>query len=982
MTRKKQTARANVEFLNKIEKKRRDAAAEESVSDKLRPLDGTVEPPGNCDEKTSAESAASATGTQINAQSIQQQGADGGFLGSSPPLEDGKELTSVNKPNVLDPQSRSFLQLDDDNHDFISTPSNAPSEHGTLDSARARHVAASERSKQNTGVDACFLANLECDGEGSEKDHGTHRPWTRQANMTGNVMNQRYSSALPSLTSQQQQFTYSQLALTNTQFLASLPRNQIGRVDFSAPRLPQGPTLSHPYYQGMMQCQPSNVAFLSSIKPDRTMHPTELNTKIDRGHDPSSADSDAQFAPGWSDPESFDFNFSPFTNSVYTGAHFENADFANIQFLNNLSPDSPVLKESKRRRVNDKTSAPANEAYRMLPIDDDSIRLLRINSSVGSSSNAEMRCTLMSSSAWRTTEHYECLSYCWGDSVYNEVLYVRLGASDVEYAIPVTTNLYEALRALRDTGTSHWYWIDAVCINQVDVHERAAQVSIMKDIYSKASGVIIWLGDITPDSTTAVKFIKEISARFKTDTSLEAARVVGPNGLQLSSEHIDRLETYTMKTLGNPYKIIAQFFSMAWFRRVWVLQEAFSHTAVSVRFGEHVLPWGSIILAALWQSKFARANTASGEAGGIHSRAYLPDLWLGLLHTRAQRGLSMMELAARARDFEASDARDKVFALLGLANDLDAPHMRRPGLLPDYTKSKEEVYIDFAKDLIATTEKLDVLSLVNAFAAEPKDESTTSWMPDLDVPIATIRGLGFPRKYNASFSRKVQLETSDVSGPENKLLHLRGFRVDKVRYITEEIMTLAQNLRLITHDGANAIQLLWQNHVRVEEQNLSGEQLLQSFIELVTATGFALPTEFPAQPLGKVVPTRDVSCVREDFAAYWARQEPDFASFAVALRSELRKQAEEGDPDQFGVLAGKACHERKFFRTADGRMGLCPRHTRVGDVIAVLYGGSVPYVLREVRQERWRFVGECYVDGLMFGEAERMQRQELTFKLM
>jgi hypothetical protein len=43
-----------------------------------------------------------------------------------------------------------------------------------------------------------------------------------------------------------------------------------------------------------------------------------------------------------------------------------------------------------------------------------------------------------------------------------------------------------------------------------------------------------------------------------------------------------------------------------------------------------------------------------------------------------------------------------------------------------------------------------------------------------------------------------------------------------------------------------------------------------------------------------------------------------------------------------------------------------------GDVVVVLFGGKVPFVLRRVYEardgEQWRLVGECYVDGVMFGE--------------
>ena len=48
---------------------------------------------------------------------------------------------------------------------------------------------------------------------------------------------------------------------------------------------------------------------------------------------------------------------------------------------------------------------------------------------------------------------------------------------------------------------------------------------------------------------------------------------------------------------------------------------------------------------------------------------------------------------------------------------------------------------------------------------------------------------------------------------------------------------------------------------------------------------------------------------------------------------------------------GVSCHSVAYcaFRTVNGFMGLCQRHIMPGDVVAVLLGGSIPFVLREFR---------------------------------
>jgi hypothetical protein len=340
----------------------------------------------------------------------------------------------------------------------------------------------------------------------------------------------------------------------------------------------------------------------------------------------------------------------------------------------------------------------------------------------------------------------------------------------------------------------------------------------------------------------------------------------------------------------------------------------------------------------------------------------------------------MVELVSSARTFEATDPRDKVFAMLGLANDIGDGESRLRGLTPDYTLTKEETYCNFVKDYIATTMSLDILSTVDTFSeARPKDEP--SWMPDLELPIATVRGFGFPRKYSASLSTAVD-PTQILSGPEgNAVLSLRGFTTDTVRSISQDIILFSRDLKVHVSNGADAITTLWKD-VQSSQLQYSGEELLRRYIKLVTAAGFALPAEFPAYPLGRVVPPREVPSLIADFAAYWKRIDPSFNDFEANIRVSLAKQVHNGDADQFGVLVGKACHERKFFTTADGRMGLCPQDTEVGDSIVILYGGSVPYVLRDVGTDTWRFVGECYVDGVMFGEAVECRVGEQLYRIV
>lgn len=73
-------------------------------------------------------------------------------------------------------------------------------------------------------------------------------------------------------------------------------------------------------------------------------------------------------------------------------------------------------------------------------------------------------------------------------------------------------NLWWALSDLRDARESRYIWIDALSINQYDVHERNHQVSRMGDIYSQATRVVAWLGQDDNESRCGRIFLSGLSS--------------------------------------------------------------------------------------------------------------------------------------------------------------------------------------------------------------------------------------------------------------------------------------------------------------------------------------------------------------------------------------------------------------------------------------------------------------------------------------
>jgi hypothetical protein len=140
--------------------------------------------------------------------------------------------------------------------------------------------------------------------------------------------------------------------------------------------------------------------------------------------------------------------------------------------------------------------------YRYAQLPPASIRLLQL---LPSKMNPQtLRCELFEyhlQDSNRSFRPYEALSYVWGSEEKPKTIIID-GQS-----LCITQNLYTALVHLQDSGCSRTIWVDAICINQTDEKEKERQIPLMVEIYSKASRVIVWLGEAEHDSDQALDAI-------------------------------------------------------------------------------------------------------------------------------------------------------------------------------------------------------------------------------------------------------------------------------------------------------------------------------------------------------------------------------------------------------------------------------------------------------------------------------------------
>ncbi|EUC41293.1 hypothetical protein COCMIDRAFT_40509 [Bipolaris oryzae ATCC 44560] len=314
----------------------------------------------------------------------------------------------------------------------------------------------------------------------------------------------------------------------------------------------------------------------------------------------------------------------------------------------------------------------------------DSLRILTLHPSLKDSD--PIACTIQHASLSDASLEYEALSYTWGDSNPTKKIELNGGREWQR----VGENCYQALRHLRLRHEHRLVWIDAICINQRDMAERACQVRIMDKVFWRASNVLVYLGEHTPGSRV---LFNELTAAD------ELLRQTGGCDRPCPSEEIvQELQT---------------FYQRPWFKRVWVLQEVFSKASVTIICGS-----SSVSFDALKELHF-----------GYHSNHNVTDrawpLPLKLIYL-APEHYSTTEFCLWNRLYEsrnclATDSRDKIFAL----KSLTGPGQSKMEHLIDYTQTAEQIFTNVAIFL------LPVLGL-RIFTAihHPHKRNMPSWIPD------------------------------------------------------------------------------------------------------------------------------------------------------------------------------------------------------------------------------------------------------------
>jgi hypothetical protein len=334
--------------------------------------------------------------------------------------------------------------------------------------------------------------------------------------------------------------------------------------------------------------------------------------------------------------------------------------------------------------------------------------------------------------------------------------------------IKITRNCKNVLRHVRQLGENRWLWVDAMCIDHSDINERNHQIAMMKDIYTRAHRVLIYAGEAADGSDYLLNCL------------------AGTKPLD-NSNPSPQLTQSLWSLLSRP-----------WFRRVWILQEAYVSSKSYFIVGDQAVDF----------SLFSFGRLLSYGVSRYDKGQVLP----GIIEWMARRSFDDIDLCFALRTTRtclATDPRDKVFVLLGLVsnNSLEADFEA------DYNLSTKEVLILTAAHIITSTNSPDTLSSVDGVASRNMLPSwVPSWSGGNDNHVAFTPQFKHPgtwsstQSWNSDDSRSLlapclpqtSVMTATLSLHTAMLLAVEACQLDDIEHVLDDdrLLQTTQRLRL------------------------------------------------------------------------------------------------------------------------------------------------------------------------------------------
>ena len=317
-------------------------------------------------------------------------------------------------------------------------------------------------------------------------------------------------------------------------------------------------------------------------------------------------------------------------------------------------------------------------------------------------------------------------------------------------------------------------------------------------------------------------------------------------------------------------------------------------------------------------------------------------------------GMTFSLLLCLTRRFQATDHRDKVIALMGLARNPNLNPESPSAIEPDYSKNTADLYRDVTGRIIIEEQILSLLSSVED-QSDRRMHELPSWVPDYGY-CQRISILGLPLqsvKFRAAGETKVSVRWTEGS----PVIAVDGFCQDTIENVSDGSFDYLPNDKGLVLDWLDMTEPL------ILHKGLKVDAFWRTLMANNVAHVYPAPAEY-----------------QNHFESFLGFTDKRNQQYLKSLGLEKVASAIPANPSLFQAHMGYVAPRRKFFTTQNGLIGLGPRSIKPGDSVCILSGGLVPFILREGR-DGYRLVGESYIHGLMEGQAVQKSTRFKEFRI-
>jgi hypothetical protein len=515
--------------------------------------------------------------------------------------------------------------------------------------------------------------------------------------------------------------------------------------------------------------------------------------------------------------------------------------------------------------------------------------------------------------------------------------------------IKITENCEAALKRLRRPNRDQILWVDAICINQADLEERSLQVLLMRQIYTQASWVALWVGEASttiddesgkPLSDLGMDYLHEFAVEIAERTNSGKDLNEGPLYQEFVKDRqafqYSESQVFTPRVRG-----LWDVFHRNWWKRLWVIQEVALAKDPILICGLKAESFHNlkIVIEALIRSsqpvEVLEYNTLF-IASTFHQFHVRHMIETGTMRTVSPPGVKALDMLNATRNAQATDPRDKIYGILGFFG----PSATDPENIfpdPDYTKPAAELYADVSRAIIVNTKKLDVMNSCYGFFKSSVPD-LPSWAASWnDTPVQYFDG----KIFNAAGSSKVVYEDS------NDRLHMRikGRVVDSVKHS-------GQLPSSIGYSNGACVELwrYWWKYVSALTSYPTGESVTDVFKDTLC---WGSNLDYSRQQLGEN---------KESFDA-WLKVLTGTNDTSTAAKHIF----DDGEAFKYAHRATSVTWGRNMSITDKGYLAMVPIVTKGEDKVVIFQGCKLPFIVR-TEDGLSKLGGPCYVHGMMDGE--------------